>query len=257
MGGLSGSGSKSKSKSGTRYNTDFMDKFEERYGSGAVTRNDVIAMAPTPSSVLGADERRGLSNLGFGERAPTYEAPKFALGGGDYNRLEGSLFRSQFDPVAREVERQRGLQSDEMSARLAGSGLFASGAGIGQQRRLDQDFNQTLTEQASDAANRATAGRYDLESREGLANADRAASTQALNAQSLAQSRASELQLLGLKADDLARLDQGALNRLDRIMQAYRDAIAPAVEAGRFSKGKSSSGGGRVYPTQPEPAPAK
>lgn len=185
MGGFGFNKQKSKSSSGTKFNTAFLDSFEERYGGPP----DVGAMQQGPTSAFTPEVQQGIQNLGFGQApekttAPTVQAERIGevpladapLAGAERARAnlidvsaqnlgayERAAFGSQFRPVAREFDRQATEQRDLLQSQVAGAGLGSSAAGIGMMQRQAADQTAQRSALAAEAADRAATQRYGFE----------------------------------------------------------------------------------------------
>jgi hypothetical protein len=83
-------------------------------------------------------------------------------------QLEQSIFSSRFDPQRREIQRQSEINDQALQARLANSGIAASAAGVGLQRRATREQEEQIGSAARQAATEATGTRlqYELSQKE-------------------------------------------------------------------------------------------
>lgn len=225
--------------------------------------------APGVGGALPGGIGGAIRNVGFGDApreyaAPVISSPSIAPGG--YARMEDAIFRSQFDPVARELTRQGSLNDRDLRAQLSGAGLASSAAGLGLQQRQQRERMAQLEGAATDAANRAVAQRYDLQLRDAgqvlqgnMANAENYLRTIGLNQESANQARAQLLGLLGIQQQDLARMDQQKMQAFTAILDTYlrqlgtigqlgreRYSDEESATKGRLSVAASMGGGGGV-----------
>ena len=150
------------------------------------------------------DVERNLTTLGFGQQPARYETPRIgptpgitagrintagttvappgtiqapvveAAQGGfqDFDKLERSIYESQFNPVNRELERQRGMADERLAANLAQAGIAESGTGVGQRVELSDEYYRKQIAASEDAASRAAQTRYGMEYDQSMKNAE-------------------------------------------------------------------------------------
>jgi hypothetical protein len=90
----------------------------------------------------------------------------------DFDALEKSLYESQYRPVQRELQRQRGLADEQLAARLAQAGIAESGTGVGQRAEQADEFYRKDIAASEDAASKAAAQRYGMEFEQSMRNAE-------------------------------------------------------------------------------------
>lgn len=171
--------------------TDAEYQMIAKNGPGALMGDQAQA-----SYMNSGDVYSNLSNLGFGSRYQPVQAPQLqgvaspqagqvsappaimaphvqAEQGGfqDFDALQRSIYRSQFDPVARELERQRGLADDQLAAKLAQAGIAESGTGVAQRAKQYDDYTRQVIAASQDAANQAAVQRYGMEYNQSMENA--------------------------------------------------------------------------------------
>lgn len=195
MGSLGFGGGKSKSKSGTKFNEDFLNKFSGRYGDAPLIRSGDTPQAESVFTPRVEAQARG---LGFGRApekvqapapittntvaAPTAQAARVAMPAGSRQGMERSIFASSFNPQAREFDRQAALQRRQLQGNVAGAGLGGSAAGIGLMQQQARDQSEQRAGLAADAGNRAAAASYQFEQQATLADAERQQATNLANA---------------------------------------------------------------------------
>jgi hypothetical protein len=149
------------------------------------------------------EHEQTLINLGFGqtpipfatpiidtsgvtvENPPLVTAPTATAAQGgftDFQKLQDALYRSEFDPIQRELTRQADLEDSRLNAQLAQAGLADSGTGLAQRGRQREEYNRQIAQAASDAAQRATAQRYGMEYTQSMENAKLRQQTSLANA---------------------------------------------------------------------------
>lgn len=246
------------------------------------------------SSVGGLDVIGGLQRLGFMDappdftagsptirnlptiNAPTVDPAQMNLGGGNLQRFEDSIFRSQFDPVRRELQRTGAEDDRRLQAELAQSGLASSGSGIGQVAEQRADRSRQIEAAASDASARAAAQRYGYEFSQAETNAnmqqqarltnaglnmqaqtenaanilrgdtarsDAYLKTIGLNQQAGQALRADFLKVMDLAEADLARMDDFQQQTLSMLLNNWLQQGALAGNIGRESEGRGQSHG--------------
>lgn len=265
------------------------------YQGGMVDPNAPFGprFAASGSNLGGLDVQGSLQRLGFNDappdfsndprlnirdlptiNAPTAQAAQMNIQGGDFGRFEDSLFRSQFDPVAREINRQGATDDRQLQAQLAQSGLASSGSGVGQIQAQTRERAQTIQNAATDAAQRAAAQRYgyqfsqeennaNLRQQTNLANAgfdmtaqqanadnilrgdtarsDTYLKTMGLNQQAAQAMRGDFLKVMDLAEADLQRMDNFQLQTLGVLLNNWLQQAGLAGQAGRESEGVSKS----------------
>jgi hypothetical protein len=202
---------------------------------------------------------------------------------GGFQKYEDALFNSQYNPVAREINRQGDTQDRQLQAQLAQSGLASSGTGIGQIQQQGRERSAQLEGIASDAANRASVQRFGAEQAQAQFNAQQQQSanlanagfnlqaqqqnadnilrgdvarsqnylaTIGLNAERAQQERASFLAMMGVAEQDLQRMDKFQQDTLGLLLNNWLQQAATIGSIGRESEGRGSgstnSGGGGV-----------
>lgn len=291
--------SKSKSKSGTKFNTDFLDKFDSRYGPAPLATQ---ADLPKPESVFTPRVEQQARGLGIGKapeqiqgpaavsttniQAPTLgPAARVEIPGGSREAYQNSLFGAQFNPVARQFDRTADLQRRELAGNVAGGGLQGSAAGIGLIQRQAQQQSEARAGLASDAANRAATQAYGFEQEAALADAGRRQETMlkqagmdidaqtsnaaniltgnvasarnyidviGLNIDQVSQAREAFMKLLGMREDDMERVDNATRTNLNTQFNQWLQTFGAVQSASEFGKSNSSSfranmsGGGGV-----------
>lgn len=188
MGGFGASGGKSKSKSGTKFNEDFLNSYEDRYGKAPTVDQSTL---PQAQSLFTPQVQQQAQGLGFGQApdkttaptvgtssvnaptlgaAPQAQAATVQMPFGSGDQFERAAFRSQFAPVARQFDRQAAEQRGQLQSGIAGAGIGSSAAGIGLMQKQAQDQTETRTALASEAADRAATQRFGFEQQAALAN---------------------------------------------------------------------------------------
>ena len=160
------------------------------------------------SNFLDPDDIEGnLTQLGFGQMPTAFQAPQIGGGAGammptagrintagttvaapgmitaprvtaeqggfqDFDALERSIYKSNFDPVNRELERQRGMADERLAAQLAQAGIAESGTGVGQRAELSDEYYRKQIAASEDAASRAAQQRYGMEYEQSMKNAE-------------------------------------------------------------------------------------
>jgi len=200
---------------------------------------------------------------------PEVQAAESGFGQGQ--QLEDSIYRSIFDPQRQELTRQEGLADRRLSSMLGQAGLASSGTGVGQRMQQSEEFGRRMSQASSNAAQQAAASRYQLEYQQAEADAmreqearmasagfdqeaqitnaanilqgntvDAANYLQAagLNEQTASQARNDFLQLLGVQQQDLARMDQFALNQFAAMFDTYLQQWSVLAGIGYESTGR-------------------
>lgn len=247
----------------------------------------------TSTPELGIDFLGGVDRLGFGQapnrydpatirelpqiNAPTVQAAQANLAPEGFDRFEQALFRSQFNPVRDELERQGSIQDRQLQAELAQRGLGGSGTTQNALTMQRRDRSQQLTQAASEAADRATTQRYGMEFTQAQQNAERQQQanlaqagydfnaqvtnaqnilagdtaradnylkTMGLNEETAKAGRQDFLALAGLTEQDLQRMDNQKLQGLGVILNTYLQQAALLGNLGQVSTGKGEAGGG-------------
>jgi hypothetical protein len=101
-------------------------------------------------------------------------APQVAAAQGgfqDFDALQQSMYESQFNPVNRELERQRGMADERLAAQLAQAGIAESGTGVGQRAEQSDEYYRKQIAASEDAASRAAQQRYGMEYEQSMKNA--------------------------------------------------------------------------------------
>lgn len=130
--------------------------------------------AAAPAAAQGVTPTAGTATAASVAPPPTIVAPKVSAEQGgfkDFNELQQAIYRSEFDPVQRELTRQQGLADEQLKAQLAKAGLSTSGTGTGQLVRQDQEFYRQMAAAASDASQKAAVTRYGMEYTQSMENA--------------------------------------------------------------------------------------
>lgn len=199
--GVNKNKSSQSSYSATKFNTDFLDPFEGRYG----TMPKVAEQLPGRQSIFTDQTNQQATDLGFGQRpetlqgpgpigvervnaptlanAPMSQAATVQMPGGSLDAFERSAFRSQFAPVAREFDRTAVEQRGQLQGQVAGAGLMSSGAGIGLIQKQAREQSEQRGAMAADAADRAATMRGGFEQQAALVNQQAAQQTALANAE--------------------------------------------------------------------------
>lgn len=209
-------------------------------------------------------------------QSPELAAARVNIPRGSLDAYENAAFQSQFNPVNRDLTRQAETADKSLKSTLANSGLSTSAAGIGLQRQQGREFEERRTAAASDAANRAAVQRGDVEFQASMQNAQlkqqaniqRAGfdlqaqttnaanvlagnsenaknylSTLGLNVEQAKQGRDSFLQLMGLRAADLERMDTQNRQNIETMMNTWLQQLGAVTDVGRFAVGAGASVG--------------
>lgn len=286
MGSFGLGGSKSKSKNKVKFNTSYLDEFAARYGDAPMVRSDQL---PKPESAFTPRVEAQARGLGIGRAPETIQGPaavsttniqaptvgpaaRVEIPGGSREAYQNSLFNAQFNPIARQFDRNAAMQRRELAGNVAGAGLQGSGAGIGLIQQQAQQQSEDRAGLASDAANRATAASFGFEQQAALSNAERAQqsnlaqagfdmqaqaqnaanvlqgnlanasnylATIGMNVQQAQQARDSFMNLLGLRMEDTARLGNEQRANLDMLFNQWLQTFGAARSAANTT-GKQS-----------------
>jgi len=101
--------------------------------------------------------------------APTVQAEQGGFA--DFDALQREIFESTYRPAEREINLQRGQADERLNSALAKAGLSASGSGIGQRVRQDQEYSRQVAAAAQDASHQAAVQRYGMEYTQEMDNA--------------------------------------------------------------------------------------